>query len=364
MVVVIDQRSFPEYWVIKARGRITILYNHQRLYFTKMYSFVFLVLVIGSLLPGCTPKVLLPGVIQAQAMLLPQVYVTSDNTRLPLRTWVPKGHAINSIVIAMHGFNDYAMFFDQTGQALQKLGIASFAFDQRGFGATKNRGIWSGSETMAQDLTEFIHLIKLKYPDIPIYVLGESMGGAVVMVAMTQKNAPTVNGLILSAPAIWGYNTMPWYQRWALTLGSYTFPWVTLTGRGLKIKASDNIPMLRKLGRDPLIIKETRIDAMFGLTKLMSLALESSKNLDDRALILYGELDEVIPKLPTFKMLKQRTDKAKKQQKVAVYSQGYHMLLRDLNADIPQQDIIAWIKNPRDNLPSGADQRPLEVLLD
>ncbi len=312
---------------------------------------------------ACTPTVMLPGPQAVTASINKHVFITSDNLQLPVRMWLPT-QTPKSIIIALHGFNDYSRFFETSAQSLTTQGIASFAYDQRGFGQAPNTGIWAGAHTMARDLIEFIQVIKKRHPNIPLYLLGESMGGAVVMVAMTQPQAPMVSGIILAAPAVWGASTMPWYQRWALTLGSYTLPWLKLSPNGIKIQASDNFAMLQKLGRDPLIIKETRIDAMHGLTKLMSLALERAKKLHTDALILYGELDEVIPKLPTAKMLKRLPKGAAARQKIALYKNGYHMLLRDLNAKLPQQDILAWINNPKQPLPSGADMRPIDKLIE
>ena len=57
--------------------------------------------------------------------------------------------------------------------------------------------------------------------------------------------------------------------------------------------------MLLALGRDPLVIKATRIDAMHGLVNLMDTALEEAAGFKTPALILYGERDEIIPKTPT-----------------------------------------------------------------
>ena len=320
-------------------------------------------MLVACLLTACTPTVMLPGPQTVDATLHHENYITADNLSLPVKRWLPNNQPISSIIIALHGFNDYSNFFAASAQQLTDQGVASFAYDQRGFGAAPHPGIWAGGQTMAQDLSHFITLIKKQYPGIPLYVLGESMGGAVVIVTMTQPQAPQVEGIILAAPAVWGESTMPWYQRWALTLGSYTLPWMTLSPNGLKIKASDNLPMLRELGRDPLIIKETRIDAMHGLTQLMGLALERSRDLQSNTLILYGELDEVIPKVPTAMMLQRLPKSAQDKQTVALYETGYHMLLRDLNARLPRQDIIAWINNPKRVLPSGADKRSLEHLL-
>ena len=95
------------------------------------------------------------------------------------------------------------------------------------------------------------------------------MGGAVIMAALTSNNPPMAEGAILVAPAVWGRVTMPFYQRWLLGLAARTLPWLKLSGKGLGIQASDNIEMLRTLGRDPLVIKETRIDTLWGLVNLM-----------------------------------------------------------------------------------------------
>ncbi len=325
---------------------------------------IFCLLFTGFGIVACAPTVMLPGEQTVMPTLNEGTFITSDNSTLPVKYWLPTDGDINHIIIALHGFNDYSNFFQDSALWLQQFDVASFSYDQRGFGASANTGLWAGASTMAQDLTEFIGVIKKRYPNTPIYLLGESMGGAVVMVTMTEKNAPDVSGIILAAPAVWGETTMPWYQRWALTIGSYTVPWMKVSGGGLKIKPSDNIPMLRKLGRDPLIIKETRIDAIHGLTDLMGTALARSSQLHHPALILYGELDEIIPKLPTAMMLQSLPLTAKNKQKVALYENGYHMLLRDLNSELAHKDILSWINNPKIPLPSKADIRPIQTLLE
>ncbi len=320
-------------------------------------------LFTALILSACAPRVLLPGPAINTAHLDQHQYKTADGVSLPTRIWLPDNQPVKRIVIALHGFNDYSNFINDSASQLMQSGVATYAYDQRGFGGAPNAGLWSGTHALAQDLFVFIKIIKQRHPNIPVYVLGESMGGAVVIVTMTQNNAPKVNGLILAAPAVWAKSTMPWYQRWALTLGSYTLPWLKLSPNGLKITASDNLVMLRKLGRDPLIIKETRIDAMHGLTQLMGLALNASHQLPSNTLILYGEHDEVIPKRPTANMLARLSKAHGIAPKVAVYKQGYHMLLRDLNAQQPRNDIVSWMNNPKASLPSGADVRSIEWLL-
>ncbi|PPR67531.1 MAG: hypothetical protein CFH02_01335, partial [Alphaproteobacteria bacterium MarineAlpha3_Bin1] len=158
-----------------------------------------------------------------------------------------------------------------------------------------------------------------------------------------------------AAPAVWGRITMPWYQRLGLWIGVRLMPALKLTGEGLGIKPSDNREMLLALGRDPLVIKATRIDAMHGLVNLMDTALEEAAGFKTPALILYGERDEIIPKTPTRMMLARMPEITRKIRRVALYKDGYHMLLRDLKAEVAWRDIVGWIADPEKPLASGAD---------
>lgn len=317
------------------------------------------------ILSACIPTIHPPGNSINPAHFEEDAFFTEDGERLSVRSWFPEKQPLNAIIIALHGFNDYSNFFDAPGEYLSTLGIGSYAFDQRGFGESPNPGLWPGISAYVDDLVQFTREVKQRHPSVPVYLLGESMGGAVVIVTMEKSLLPEVEGIILSAPAIWGRDVMPWYQRSLLWLTAHTVPWMTLTGESLEIMPSDNIEMLRALSRDPLVIKETRVETIYGLVDLMDEALEKSVFLGENALLLYGEKDEVIPKAPTFEMLKMlpRSEPlGGSAARVAFYENGYHMLLRDLQANLILDDIVAWIAAPKEPLPSGADSRAAMTL--
>ncbi|HHJ38335.1 MAG: alpha/beta hydrolase [Methylothermaceae bacteria B42] len=288
--------------------------------------------------------------------LTPETFITSDGWPLPLHQWQP-GKQAEAVIVALHGFNDYGRFIEQPAHYFNKAGIAVYSYDQRGFGASPGRGRWAGTKTYANDLATFVDLLRQRHPDTPLYVLGESMGGAVTAVAAV-NGLPNVDGLILAAPAVWARWTMPWYQRSLLWLGSHVAPWMKLTRKGLEITPSDNIEMLRALSQDPLVIKATRIDAIAGLTNLMDSALASAPKLNTPTLLLYGEKDEIVPKEPTLAFIRQAKPNI---LKTAWYDEGYHMLLRDLQGERYWRDILAWIRQPHGPLPSGADNHLPEL---
>ena len=44
--------------------------------------------------------------------------------------------------------------------------------------------VWASEETLIADLHAAVSAVRAKHPDAPLYLLGESMGGAVIMSAV------------------------------------------------------------------------------------------------------------------------------------------------------------------------------------
>lgn len=319
--------------------------------------------LVMAVVSACSPTIVKPGPAVTEASIGDQRIITPDGQALPLKSWLPKKKPPKAVILALHGFNDYSNFFSDPGMFLaQRYDIASYAYDQRGFGAGPHPGYWAGVDAYVNDARQVLDLLGSRHPGAPLFLLGESMGGAVAMLAMTSDRPPDVDGTILTAPAVWGRVTMPWHQRLALWIGANTAPWMTVTGEGLNIRPSDNIEMLIELGKDPLVIKKTRIGAIYGLANLMDAALESAGKFNAPALIMYGERDEVVPREPTLKMLDALPGSSSGRQRIAIYEGGYHMLLRDIPAATIWKDIAAWIGDPDKPLPSRADRRGVAVL--
>jgi len=271
-------------------------------------------------------------------------YVTRDGMKLGLMHWdasMPK-----AVIVALHGMNDYSNAFSIPAPWWVSQGISTYAYDQRGFGKSPQTGIWPGGDLMRRDLSDFVDVIRARYPGRPVYVLGESMGGAVAMTAFASDMKPKADGLILVAPAVWGRQSMPFSYRLALWTSAHTIRWKSFSGSGLKITPTDNIEVLRANGRDPLFIKGSRSDAIYGLVKLMGDAYAAAPRLKDTTLLyLYGGRDQIIPKQPSEGVMNQLRPEAE----IMTYPTGYHMLLRDLNAQPRWADVAKWIEEQSRN---------------
>lgn len=302
-------------------------------------------------LAGCAPpeRIEVPAE-PGPAQLAGDRAVMPDGARLPVRIWGQPEDA-ETVALGLHGFNDYSNAFAPLAEHLAAEGIATYAVDQRGFGAATGAGRWHGSARLVADAQALLDALRRRHPDARLILIGESMGAAVALLA---ANRPlTADGLVLIAPAVWSRATMPWLQRVALAAAVRFAPGLRLTGDGVPIHPSDNREMLRAMGRDPLVVKETRIDALWGVTNLMDHAAAQPLPRTLPVLILYGEKDRIIPR-PAFCRFATGLPRAA-EIRLVLYRQGWHMLPRDQQGARVRRDIAAWINDPQQPLPSGEE---------
>ena len=287
-----------------------------------------------------TPTKLLPS--------SPTHFNTTDGSTLEARVW--NYSKPQHIVLGVHGFNDYSKSFERLAQHLVSETQATvYAYDQRGFGANPQPGVWPGSEELINNLRHIAAQLRERHPDLPLTVIGESMGGAVLLIAASESPGLTADQLILKAPAVWGAQSMPMYQRLSLYTMNLIAPEMSFTGRGLSslgIRPTDDPEVSRDLSRDPLVIKATRVSSLAGVTELMGRAQTQTNLPSQRTLVLYGLRDRIIPPQPVCDWLTNLNSATPTTLKAdfIVYKEGWHMLTRQLRARETVEDIAHWIQ--------------------
>lgn len=312
-------------------------------------------------LVACSTQPVSPDEPRAPGTNTAQTFVTDDGLRLPARTHAT-AQTPRAVVLALHGFNDHGGAFEGAAHHFAQAGIQTIAYDQRGFGGAPDRGKWAGDRLLIRDFLSVLRAVRRHHADLPLFVLGESMGAAVIAVALAQETEIRVDGVLLAAPAIWSRDTMPWYQRFGIWAGAGLAPAMTLNSRSFGIMPSDNTAMLEAFARDPLVIQGTRLDALAGLSDLMDQAMVALPRLRQRTLVAYGLRDVMIPRRPMIAMLERWPQEAGQNFSFVLYPDGYHMILRDLQRVVVWRDMVSWMLDPEAVLPSGFEGARSEVL--
>jgi alpha-beta hydrolase superfamily lysophospholipase len=302
---------------------------------------------------GCAPQIIPAGLPVTAPTVSPHAFIMADGARLPYRAWLPQGEP-RAVLLGLHGFGDYSVnAFDIPAPLFTAAGIAVYAYDQRGFGAAPHRGIWAGAPTLVADAIAVTRLVRARHPGIPLYLMGESMGVAVLLVAATSADPPPADGYVLLAPAVRGRASMAPWMRMVLEFASRAIPVVGFRAAAPGFAPTDSEEAMERWARDPLTAKEVRVDAVYGLVDLMDAAVAAVPRFRARTLILYGGQDALVPQEPMREML--RTLPPGAPHRFAFYPQGYHLLLRDRDRAVVTRDVASWVLDPQAPLPTGAD---------
>lgn len=286
------------------------------------------------------------------------VMVAHDGARLGLSMWPSESSAPpEHVIVGIHGMNNYAGEFRLAAPEWAAAGVPVYAYDQRGFGRSHDRGIWPGEELMREDLRTAVSLARARHPGAKVTVVAISMGAAVAISAFASDRPPEADRLILSGPGLRGWGALNPAYASALWLGAHIAPgWIVRPPAFAKPKMTDNDEFLALQDADPLHAQENRMDQLMGAVSLMERAHEQVGRLPASLPVLasYGAHDAVVPKPGP----KRTAPHLPPNVRTVYYADGYHVLLSDNQRGRVIADYLAFMRDPAAPLPGGDPEWP------
>lgn len=155
---------------------------------------------------------------------------TKDGLTLFGQWWLPpEGSDVRGAILLVHGTLVHSGFYAQWARYLNQEGYAVFGIDLRGFGQSQGygrRGYVKSFDDYLLDVDVAVKEVKNRFPNKPVFMQGESLGGLVTLYADIKGRAP-VDGLVLNAPSVRlapkvGFMRTPqWLADYSLWLASF-----------------------------------------------------------------------------------------------------------------------------------------------
>jgi len=122
-----------------------------------------------------------------------------------INIWQNSKQPIKRVVILIHGLMMHGKYFESLALQLAEFGSFVAAPDLRGFGNSHfgdapNR-LRIDYHKSCEDLSRLIQHLQDKFSDLPIFLIGESLG-ALLARSVARSHKAHVSGLILSSPCI------------------------------------------------------------------------------------------------------------------------------------------------------------------
>nr|XP_005507580.1 monoglyceride lipase [Columba livia] len=131
---------------------------------------------------------------------LPHI-INADGQHLFCRYWKPAATP-RALVFIAHGAGEHCGRYDDLAQRLTGLNLFVFAHDHVGHGQSEgDRMVVSDFHVFVRDSLQHIDLMKKEHPELPVLILGHSMGGAISILTASERPSE-FSGMLLISPLV------------------------------------------------------------------------------------------------------------------------------------------------------------------
>jgi len=218
-------------------------------------------------------------------------FTAAGNTPLFYQAWVPDSP--KAVVVLVHGLADHSSRYSNVVDYLTPKDYAIWTFDQRGHGRSPGGRCYVNRFTdLIADLDRFIFFVGQQNPDLPLFLLGHSMGALESALYVCDYHQG-VSGIILSGLVLKAGQSVP---EWALSMARFLSS--VLPRLGIQKLECDTISrdtiIVEGYVKDPLVYRG-KIPARTATELLSAMALVQSRlsSIKMPVLLLHGAADRL-----------------------------------------------------------------------
>lgn len=240
-----------------------------------------------------------------------------------------------AIVLIVHGLAEHCKRYDYAVSKLNSNGFSVYRYDHRGHGDSDGkRGYVNNIDTFVYDLKEVIDFIKKENTNSPLFILGQGMGGH-IMINLGAKYKELAQGMIFSSPLVCDF-------------GSYTdcdengydseFDFVSVANVH---NLSHDYDFIQSYEDDDLVLKQVTVGIYNALKESTSNVTNYLHDFKYPCLIFHGSMDSITDCEDSRFLFNNivSTDKELK-----ILNGLYHKLLDELIKDDIISEISKWIE--------------------
>jgi alpha-beta hydrolase superfamily lysophospholipase len=280
---------------------------------------------------------------RAAVIHLETTFRGADGLELFRQQWRPEDHPARAVLVNVHGIGDHSGLYPALPEHFVPRGWAVHAFDLRGNGRSPGRrghiGRWS---ELRGDLDRFLQEVRRDEEQRPLFLLGNSLGGLVVLDYALHHPAG-LRGVIAVAPPLGRLGTPAWLLAVGRAL-SWVWPAFTLETRLDLSGLSRDAAVKEAIASDPLFHRRAS-------ARLAAEILATAKALRREAsafpvplLLIHGGADRMVFPDGTRAFFGEvgLVDKS-----YLEYPGAYHALFADLDRDRVLGDLEHWMERRR-----------------
>lgn len=240
----------------------------------------------------------------------------------------------SAIILISHGLAEHSGRYDYTVNKLNSFGYGVYRYDHRGHGLSDGRrGYLKDTSYLFEDLNSIVDLIKSENPNLPIFLLGHSIGGH-SLAGFGCKYKDKVNGMVFSSPLV--CDSGNWFDFYDYDDEPFlSVPVPNPHSLSHDIKAIDSYE------KDSLILDNLTIEMYKALSISCDNMVSDLKNFTYPCFIVHGSSDTIVS-CEDSKFFYENISSTDKE--LRILNGLYHSLLDEVVKDELLEEISKWIE--------------------
>jgi len=262
-------------------------------------------------------------------------FVSGDNVSLFFQKWTPE-QAPKAVIVLAHGVGEHSGRYMTLVYHFVPLGYAIYALDHRGHGRSPGgRGHITRWQIFREDLKNFVNFVQGEQADNPLFLMGHSLGGLMVL-DFALHYPQGLKGVIASSPAL----GKPGISPVLITISkimSQLCPALTIKTH-LDVSAISHDPaVIEAYQNDPLVheMGSARLGTEFDRCRIWT--LDHAGEFSCPLLIYHGRKDRIVPYQGTVDFF-ESVNIADKE--LHLFDNGFH----ELHHDTDKEDLFLLIE--------------------
>lgn len=267
---------------------------------------------------------------------------------LPLIGWLVKEGDPKAIVLCIHGLGLNNTSFASFGKEMSKRGFSVYAIDVRGFGSwqTVQGEEDVGFNAAIIDLSAVIDQLKVLYPNKPVFLLGESMGGGIALRAAAEIG-DTIKGVIASVPSAERFQA----RRFGFTVAAHFLDGPNRPfniGETVAERATTNEEVLKEWSMSTKAKMKMSPKELIKFAIFMRTTVRHCQQIKDTpALLVQGLKDRLVKPEGTYKMFEAITAQDKT---MLIDGTAEHLIFEsNTQSDVTLDTLCSWLEKHGSN---------------
>lgn len=278
-----------------------------------------------------------------------------DDQRLFCQSWAPSGaEPERGAVALMHGYGEHSSRYDHVASALVRAGYGVMAIDARGAGrSTGRRAFVADFDDYVRDFRILVDRTRRRWPDLPLFGLGHSNGGLIVLryALAFGRSESRLAGLVLTSPFLGFQIDVPAPKAAAARLMSSLWPSFALPTGADPETLSHDPGVVEAYEDDPLVLDVATARWFTEALSAQADLRERAGEIDHPALFLVAGADELADPSATDDLFH---DLGSPDREMELYPNLYHEILNEPTWATILDRIVDWMNRHGSGRGDGA----------